>query len=185
MSQVEYTHEVQLRLTLRSMVARFSKLPDGGRYHARQCAAHQWEVLIDGKAEIIHDSHLFDVNRLGVLDGCRANEKGEADPEGLGLNRPGAKADAGKSEYDMALFSFPNALAHVDRVGKFGAKKYTKGGFLTVPNGEVRYNNAGIRHNIKHLSGEAVDEDSGELHLAHKAWNALAELELYLRAKKK
>lgn len=85
----------------------------------------------------------------------------------------------------MALFSFPNALAHVDRVGKFGAKKYTKGGFLSVPNGEVRYNNAGVRHNIKHLSGELTDSDSGELHLAHKAWNALAELELYLRANKK
>lgn len=106
----------------------------------------------------------------------------EADPHGKSPNEPGAKVDAGKYEYDMVLFSFPNALAHVDRIGKFGAKKYTKGGFLSVPNGEVRYFNAEIRHSIKKLQGEILDPDSQELHLAHKAWNALAELELFLRA---
>jgi hypothetical protein len=104
----------------------------------------------------------------------------ELDPQGKSPHVPGAKLDAGKEEYDMVLYSFPRALAQVDRIGKFGAKKYTKGGFLTVPNGEVRYFNAEIRHAIKQLRGEETDPDSHELHLAHKAWNALAELELYL-----
>ena len=63
----------------------------------------------------------------------------EADPTGRNPHEPGAKVDAGKDEYDMVLFSFPNALAKVDRVGKFGARKYTKGGFLEVPNGQRRY----------------------------------------------
>lgn len=105
----------------------------------------------------------------------------EKDPHGRDPHQVGAKVDAGKNEYDMVLYSFPNALAHVDRIGKFGARKYTKGGFLEVPNGQVRYFNAEMRHGIKHQSGELVDPDSNELHLSHKAWNALAELELYLR----
>jgi hypothetical protein len=107
----------------------------------------------------------------------------ELDPNGNDPHQPGAKLDLGKAEYDMFLFSFPNAAAAVDRIGKFGARKYTKGGFLEVPNGQVRYSNALMRHHVKHLQGELTDPDSGELHLAHKAWNALAELELYLRGK--
>ncbi len=108
---------------------------------------------------------------------------GQSDPNGKDLHSPGAKADAGKAEYDMALFSFPNAIAAVDRIGKFGAKKYTKGGFLDVPNGQARYLNAEIRHAAQHEGGETHDPESKELHLAHKAWNALAHLELYLRGK--
>ena len=120
------------------------------------------------------------VFKTGVL-----NPHQEKDPFGKNQNELGAKVDAGKDEYDLVMFSFPNALAHVDRVGKFGARKYTKGGFIEVPNGQVRYFNAEMRHANKHLSGELRDPDSNELHLAHKAWNALAELELFLRGKGK
>lgn len=107
----------------------------------------------------------------------------ENDPNGLSQHTSGAKLDAGKAEYDMVLYSFPDALAQVDRIGKFGARKYTKGGFLDVPNGQARYFNAEIRHALKKLRGEEVDPDSQELHLAHKAWNALAELQLFLEGK--
>lgn len=107
----------------------------------------------------------------------------EVDPSGRDPHSSGAKLDAGKDEYDMVLFSFPNALAAVDRIGKFGARKYVKGGFLEVPNGQVRYFNGEIRHAIKKLRGEEVDPESNELHLAHKAWNALAELQLFLEGK--
>lgn len=124
----------------------------------------------------------FEAHLAGLTKGPAANE---ADPHGKSQHEPGAKVDAGKDEYDMVLFSFPNALAKVDRVGKFGAKKYTKGGFIEVPNGQIRYFNAGIRHAKEQLQGDLVDPDSGELHLAHKAWNALAELELFLRGKGK
>lgn len=183
MSQVKPTHILTFKPALFVCEA-FRERRKDEAFLAYQQNAVQWGVEVDGGIVTVHKDHIDTCKSIGLVK-LEASIKGEADPEGLGLNRHGAKADAGKSEYDMALFSFPNALAHVDRVGKFGVKKYTKGGFLSVPNGEARYNNAGIRHNIKHLSGEAVDEDSGELHLAHKAWNALAELELYLRAKKK
>lgn len=109
----------------------------------------------------------------------------EKDPFGKAANSMGSKLDAGKAEYDMVLFSFPDALAHVDRIGKFGARKYTKGGFLEVPNGQMRYFNADIRHKLKELRGEEIDPDSQELHLAHAAWNALAKLQLFLEGKGK
>lgn len=107
----------------------------------------------------------------------------ENDPLGIDQHTSGAKLDAGKYEYDMVMYSFPDALAHVDRIGKFGARKYTKGGFLEVPNGQARYFNAEMRHSMKRLRGEDIDPDSNELHLAHKAWNALAELQLFLEGK--
>lgn len=126
--------------------------------------------------------HAYDRN-LGVAAAqCYPTGVVERDPSGKSPNEAGAKVDAGKNEYDMALYSFPAALAHVDRVGKFGARKYTKGGFASVPDGQRRYFNAEMRHAVKHQGGELHDPDSRELHLAHKAWNALAELELYLRA---
>jgi hypothetical protein len=105
----------------------------------------------------------------------------EADPTGRDAHEPGAKLDAGKPEFDVLLFSFPGALAAVNAVGAYGAKKYSLGGFLEVPDGARRYMNADIRHKLKHQSGETHDKDTGELHLAHAAWNAMAALELYLR----
>jgi hypothetical protein len=107
----------------------------------------------------------------------------EVDPTGRDAHAPGAKLDAGKAAYDMALFSFPLAIAAVNAVGEFGAKKYSPGGFLHVPNGQKRYLNADLRHKSKTLQGEEVDPETGELHDAHSAWCALAKLELKLRGK--
>jgi hypothetical protein len=107
----------------------------------------------------------------------------ETDPTGRDAHAPGAKLDAGKAAYDMALFSFPLALAAVNAVGEFGAKKYSPGGFLHVPNGQKRYLNADLRHKAKTLQGEEVDPETNELHDAHAAWCALAKLELKLRGK--
>jgi len=107
----------------------------------------------------------------------------EIDPTGRDAHSPGAKLDAGKAEFDMVLFSFPQALAAVNAIGALGAVKYTKGGFLEVPDGVRRYLNADMRHKVKHESGELNDPDTGHLHLAHAAWNAIARLELYLRGK--
>lgn len=52
---------------------------------------------------------------------------------------------------------------------------------MVVPNGIDRYTDALYRHLFAHAKGELVDGQSGELHLAHACWNALAVLELALR----
>lgn len=105
----------------------------------------------------------------------------EADPSGKNPHEPGSKLDRGKPRVGMVMNQFPRALWEVSRVGTFGADKYTEGGWLTVPNGVARYEDAGYRHKLKRAMGESVDQDSGLLHLAHEAWNALAVLELAVR----
>ena len=105
----------------------------------------------------------------------------EADPTGREQHAPGAKLDAGKLRPALVLGGFANAIEAVVKVGTDGAAKYTDNGWLEVPNGFARYDDAARRHTGKRDKGEVTDPDSGSLHLAHEAWNALARLELYLR----
>ncbi len=104
----------------------------------------------------------------------------EQDPNGTDPHAPGAKLDAGKVMAGQILGQFPRALLGVAEVGTFGAKKYTMGGWLKVPNAIARYADAGIRHWLARLRGEELDPDSKLSHLKHQAWNILAELELTL-----
>lgn len=106
----------------------------------------------------------------------------EADPHGKNPHEPGAKMDAGKVRPALVLGGFAAALEAVVKVGTDGANKYTDNGWRDVPNGFARYDDAARRHTIKRDKGETHDTDSGSLHLAHEAWNALARLELYLKA---
>lgn len=107
----------------------------------------------------------------------------ELDPNGLPPDSPGAKLDANKPDVGLVLGDFSRALLEVSKVGTFGANKYTRHGWLSVPNGIERYRSAGLRHWLYEESGEEIDPDSELLHKAHKAWNCLAELELFLRRK--
>lgn len=106
----------------------------------------------------------------------------ESDPTGRSSHTPGAKLDAGKVPIlQGALEYFPNALREVAQVSYVGAKKYTWKGWETVPDGINRYGNALARHL---LATEMYDADTGMLHAAQVAWNALARLELILREQK-
>jgi hypothetical protein len=103
----------------------------------------------------------------------------EQDPNGISAHDPGAKLDAGKPMAGV-LGDFGLALLEVAKVGTFGAEKYSRGGWQSVENGQERYRDAAIRHLlIQHV--EDIDNQSDLLHLAHQAWNVLAELELKLR----
>lgn len=103
----------------------------------------------------------------------------EKDPHGLNQHTPGAKLDGDKIDATFIL-SFGRALMQVARVSEFGAKKYTRDGWLQVPDGHRRYTAALVRH-VFAENKENFDKDSELLHAAHAAWNALARLELYLR----
>ena len=108
----------------------------------------------------------------------------EVDPTGLSQHQPGAKLDAGKLRPALVLGGFAAALEAVVKVGTDGAAKYTDNGWKEVPNGFARYDDAARRHTTKRDKGETHDADSGSLHLAHEAWNALARMELYLKENK-
>jgi hypothetical protein len=106
----------------------------------------------------------------------------ESDPNGLDAHSPGAKLDAGKPRLSLVLGGFPRALTEVAKVGTYGAKKYTDNGWQTVSNGFERYTDAMQRHQMAEWKGEENDRDTDLKHAAHLAWNALARLELLLRA---
>lgn len=109
--------------------------------------------------------------------------KTESDPYGILPNNPGAKLDAGKPPVLRGVVQyFPHALMAVAEVSAHGASKYTWKGWESVPDGVDRYGDALVRHLVKE-SYEDLDPDSGLLHAAQVAWNALARLELLLRIK--
>ena len=106
---------------------------------------------------------------------------GESDPTGRSAHAAGAKLDAGKPRVSLVLDGFPRALEEVAKVGTYGAEKYSDNGWMTVPDGISRYKDAMGRHRIAGAKGEVIDPETGLLHSAQEAWNALAKLELELR----
>lgn len=104
----------------------------------------------------------------------------ESDPTGRSAKDPGAKLDSGKIMGGL-LADFSLALTAVAEVGTYGANKYTRNGWESVPDAIRRYGDAKWRHLLKGAT-QPIDPDSGLMHKAHEAWNVLAELELMLRA---
>lgn len=114
-------------------------------------------------------------------DGYARPTKVESDPTGKDPHQPGAKLDAGKVEMGLILNGMPRALLQVARVATYGANKYTRDGWMSVPDGPRRYTDAMYRHLNAEARGEIHDADTQLEHAAHAAWNALARLELLLR----
>lgn len=105
----------------------------------------------------------------------------EKDPLGFEQHQSGAKLDSGKLEVSLVFEGFPRALLEVAKVATFGANKYTRNGWMEVPDGEYRYKNAEGRHKLFRMIEGDYDSDSGFLHEAHELWNKMAALELKLR----
>jgi uncharacterized protein involved in copper resistance len=112
----------------------------------------------------------------------------------LGYNPPGhvptatpplgaaVKHDTGKPRVALVLNDFALALLEVSKVGTFGAAKYAEHNWLGLDISRIE--DAKARHSLLDASGEKVDPETGYLHAAHEAWNALARLELILRVPK-
>lgn len=118
----------------------------------------------------------FDPNPVKAITGPR-----EVDPNGLSAHVSGAKLDAGKIRPALVLGGFARALIEVSRVGTYGAVKYTDDGWMEVPNGISRYDDAKLRHWLDEKRGIGCDVDTQLLHAAHEAWNSLARLDLLIR----
>lgn len=96
----------------------------------------------------------------------------------------GMKYDKGKLQAGILFEDFPLALKEVMNVATFGAQKYARSSWKTVPNARQRYGDALVRHQIE-MNLEDKDPESNILHLAHFAWNALALLQLKIEEDKK
>jgi len=82
----------------------------------------------------------------------------------------GIKHDGEKPRMDLLPFE---ALEAVAEVLTYGARKYAPDAWRTVDNAERRYLAALLRHLVAREKGEARDVESGLMHAAHMATNAL------------
>ena len=94
----------------------------------------------------------------------------------------GQKHDAEKPRMDLLPFE---ALEAVAEVLTYGARKYSDNGWQTVEGKERRYLAALLRHLAARERGEAWDRESGLLHAAHMATNALFILWFEIQREKK
>lgn len=104
----------------------------------------------------------------------------EQNQDMIDQHAPGVKLDAGKEPMRLIMHAMPRALLEVGKVGAHGAEKYSENGWLEVLDGIPRYTDAMFRHALREGIAK-LDDESGLLHAAHVAWNALARLELMLR----
>jgi hypothetical protein len=83
------------------------------------------------------------------------------------------------------IHRFPRAMLEIAKVSQFGAEKHEVPmgdmGYLHVPDADVVYGEAEMRHILALPIEGAVNHGDGDLfHKAQKAWNALADLEVFL-----
>lgn len=89
----------------------------------------------------------------------------------------GVKHDGGKLPLHLVPWDAVTAVAEVLQMGaaKYGDRNWELGIDFE------RLFAADLRHKLDHLTGSPIDEESGKLHLAHAACNALMALALELR----
>jgi len=80
------------------------------------------------------------------------------------------KFDQGKLRYDLLPW---DSVEQVVDILTYGAEKYDAESWQLVDDANNRYFAALLRHLIAWKQGEITDEESGRLHLAHVATNAL------------
>lgn len=69
-----------------------------------------------------------------------------------------------------------DCLNEIARVYTKGANKYGENTWQYLDNGHERYKGALLRHLYEDSIGNDIDEDTGCMHLAQVAWNAIAML---------
>lgn len=89
----------------------------------------------------------------------------------------GLRYNGGKTRYDLIPFDGLEALADVYTRGaeKYAERNWEKGMGWMVMFASL------MRHTAKWCMGEDYDKESGQLHMAHVAWNALGLVTYQLR----
>ena len=76
----------------------------------------------------------------------------------------GIKYDASKPRWSLIPIG---TMEEVVKVLEYGANKYSPDNWKKVPQMEIRYYDAAMRHIDAYWKGEYLDEESGQPHLAH------------------
>ena len=87
--------------------------------------------------------------------------------------------------YRGVLARFPRAILEIAKVSAYGTVKHELPmgdvSYLDIPGAEVNFVEAEVRHLLHEAIHGPVNEEDGDLlHKAQKAWEALADLEVYL-----
>ena len=90
-----------------------------------------------------------------------------------------------KNQMELVDTGFPNALLMLGEVMTWAAKNkgYLANDWKDIPNPQMSLLGAASRHRNKRLKGEEFDDESGLPHLAHEAFNVMAQLELLIMGK--
>ena len=94
----------------------------------------------------------------------------------------GAKTNKNKAQLSLLFKQFPKALEAIVRCSEYGHEKYKETDFdylnyTRVEGGSKTYADASLRHRME----IGNDFESGLPHQFHSAWNALAELQLWIQ----
>ena len=94
----------------------------------------------------------------------------------------GKKTNKNKPEISLLFKQFPKALEAIVMCSQYGHEKYKETdkdylNYTRVDGGSKTYADAGLRHRLQ----QGKDLESGLPHQFHVAWNALAELELWIK----
>ena len=76
-------------------------------------------------------------------------------------------------------------IEEIVKVYTAGAKKYGPDNWMNLENGYERYKAALLRHICEFERGNWIDPDTGCIHLAQVAWNAIAMLHIEMGKRKK
>lgn len=79
------------------------------------------------------------------------------------------KYDGGKPDWSLVPL---HVVEYIAKVMTFGAQKYARDGWKSLPDFENRYLAALLRHLVAYQNGEVTDPESGLPHLAHVLTNA-------------
>lgn len=95
-------------------------------------------------------------------------------------NGKSIKNDRKDGKVRMDLLPWPE-LEKIAEVYTAGAAKYGDHNWENLENGYERYKGAMLRHLTEVEKGNAIDEDTGCLHIAQVAWNAIAMVHFKLK----
>lgn len=90
------------------------------------------------------------------------------------------KNDRKDNKVMMELLPWPE-LEEIAKVYTAGAKKYGPHNWENLPDGYERYKGAMLRHLTELEKGNDIDPDTGCMHAAQIAWNAIAMLHFKLK----
>jgi hypothetical protein len=110
------------------------------------------------------------------------SEKGKELVFDKDCNLIGKKTNKNKPQISLLFKQFPKALEAIAKCSEYGHQKYKESDFdflnyQRVYGGSKTYADAGLRHRLE----QGNDLESGLPHTYHVAWNALAELEIWIK----